>query len=219
MHDITSTIVLATGQNIRVTPHGLKIAGDMTFQQWNDQLKSIQLVKSAFHCVLADHINYGRKQFGDAQVAVALEQAEFDLADVVKADSIGQLTFDFREKHKLNSEHYFVLSKIESGRERERWAAIAKREDLSALELKRSIEAGKILHANQIASSSGQGSGINTIQGVMFRMQQWEREMGGAEKIKSLPSEERKALLNLLTPIIELASTIEQSLAAETYVG
>lgn len=192
----------------------------MTYDQWSELLRTIHSVKSAFHCVLADHINYGREHFGVAQVAIALEQAEFDLADVTKADSIGQLTLDFREKHKLNSEHYFVLSKIEAERERERWASIAQRENLSPLELKRSVDAGKILHAKQIAASSGQGSGINTIQGAIFKMQQWEREMGGIDKITQLPMPEKKALLELLEPMIQLAASLEQSLAIEEpYVG
>jgi hypothetical protein len=220
MTDISSAIILATGQNIRCTPHGLHIEGQINYEQWVNLLKTIHSVKSAFHCVLADHINYGRERFGVAQVAVALEQAEFDLADITKADSIGQLKLDFREKHKLNSEHYFVLSKIENTREQERWASIAERENLSPLELKRSIEAGKILHTPQISANSGQGSGINTIQGAIFKMQQWEREMGGADKIAKLPAPERIALLNLLTPMISLAAAIEASLSTEeTYVG
>jgi len=219
MNDISTSIILSSGQNIRCSPHGLQIDGEISYEQWTNLLKTIHSVKSAFHCVLADHINYGREKFGVAQVAIALEQAEFDLADVTRADSIGQLTLNFREKHKLNSEHYFVLSKIDNDRERERWASIAEREKLSSLELKRSIEAGKILHTSQISANSGQGSGINTIQGAIFKMQQWEREMGGPEKISKLPAPERKALLDLLTPMISLAATIEQSLSTEEYDG
>jgi hypothetical protein len=44
-------------------------------------------------------------------------------------------------------------------------------------------------------------------------MQQWEREMGGVEKIISLPEPERRNLLDLLTPTIALASAIEESLS------
>lgn len=187
----------------------------MTYDQWNSVLRAIHSVKTAYHCILADHINYGREHFGVAEVSVALEQAEFDLADVTKADAIGQLTLDFRGRHQLTSEHYFILSKVESFKERTRWAQIAEREKLSPLELKRSIEAGRILHNDQIQNTSGQGSGINTIQGVIFKMQQWEREMGGVHNIVSLPVEERRNLLELLTPTIALASAIEESLSTE----
>jgi hypothetical protein len=210
-----STIILASGQNIRCTPHGLHIEGHISYEQWLDLLKTIHSVKSAFHCVLADHINYGREKFGVARVAVALEQAEFDLADVTKADSIGQTSLDFREKHALNSEHYFVLSKLPSPQEQERWASIAKRESLSPLELSRSIQAGKILHTSQITALSGQGSGINTIQGVVFKLQQWEREMGGPDRIVKLPTPQRRALLELLTPMITLAAALEESLTGD----
>ena len=209
---MTSALSLTTGQNVQFTAHGLKIDGDMTLPQWTDFLRAIHSIKSAYHCVLADHLNYGRLHFGISEVAIALEQAEFDLADVIKADSIGQLTLDYRQQHELNSEHYFILSKLPDPKARDQWAASARRENLSPLELKRSIEAGKILHTEQIQNNSGQGSGFNTIQGALFKMQQWQRDMGGAEKICALPHAERRNLLELLVPMISLASEIEKSL-------
>ena len=208
-----SALTLTSGQNIQFTHQGLRINGEMTLEQWTEFLHTIHSIKSAYHCVLADHINYGRDKFGIASVAIALEQAEFDLADVTKADSIGQLTLDFRQTHELTAEHYFILSnKLPEESERAHWAKIAAKEKLSPLELKRSIEAGKILKQNEITNTSGQGSGLNTIQGAVFRMQQWERDMGGAEKIIRLPCEDRQSLLELLAPMITLAAAIEESL-------
>lgn len=207
-----SALTLTSGQNLKFTPQGLDIQGDMTLEQWTELLATIHSVKSAYHCILADHINYGRDRFGTSQVALALEQAEFELADVTKADSIGQLTLDFRQTHSLNSEHYFILSKLPSDAERNRWASLAAKEKLSPLELKRSIEAGRLLRSSQIQNASGQGTGINTIQGAVFKMQQWQRDMGGSDKIVTLPSADRRNLLELLTPMITLAAAIEESL-------
>lgn len=210
---MTSALSLTTGQKFKFTPQGLTIDGDMTLQQWTAFLNAIQSIKSAYHCVLADHLNYGRDKFGIAAVAIALEQAEFDLSDVLKADAIGQLDFDFRETHQLNAEHYFILSqKLSDTKERTRWAKIAAKEKLTPLELKRSIEAGKILRAEQIQDHSGQGSGIITIQGALFKMQQWHVKMGGTDSILQLPLEDRQSLLDLLIPAIELAAAIEKSL-------
>lgn len=209
---LPTSLQLSAGLTLEALPHGLSINGDMSLEQWKHVLGSIQNIKSAFHCVLADHLQYGRQKFGDAEIVIALQQAEFDLADVMKADAIGQLTLDFRGKFALNSEHFFVLSKVEITKERTRWAQIAEREKLSPLELKRSIEAGKILKLSSIQNASGQGSGMNTIQGAVFRMQQWEKDMGGKENILKLPLENREALLNLLAPIIDLAGSIEESL-------
>lgn len=209
---LPTSLQLAPGLSLQVLHHGLAINGDMSLDQWKNVLGTLQSVKSSYHCVLADHLQYGRQKFGDAEIVTALQQAEFDLADVMKADAIGQLTLDFRGKFALNSEHFFVLSKVENPKERTRWAQIAEREKLSPLELKRSIEAGKILKLSSIQNHSGQGSGINTIQGAVFRVQQWEREMGGKEKLLKLPKNDRKSLLDLLTPIISLAAEIEESL-------
>jgi len=204
---------LTTGQNIRFTPQGLVIDGEMTIEQWTNFLNTIHSIKSAYHCVLADHLNYGREKFGIAAVAIALEQAEFELADVNKAEAIGQLTFDFRSTHLLNSEHYFILSqKLTEDKDRTRWAKIATKERLTPLELKRSIESGKVLKTAQIQDASGQGSGIVTIQGALFKMQQWHVKMGGTDQILQLPEEDRQNLLALLTPTIELAAALEQSL-------
>lgn len=207
-----TALSLTTGQNMRFSPQGLAIEGEMTLEQWTEFLNTIHSIKSAYHCVLADHLNYGRDKFGIATIAIALEQAEFDLSDVLKAEAIGQLTLDFRATHQLNSEHYFILSKLSDDKERTKWAKLATKNRLTPLELKRSIEAGKILKTDEIQDASGQGSGIVTIQGALFKMQQWQVKMGGTEKILELSSEERLNLLNLLTPTIELAAALEKSL-------
>ena len=207
-----TTLILASGQELHLTQGGLRIEGEMTFDQWKTLLGSLQNVRHAYHCALADALNYGKQKFEAEEIAKALEQLEFDLNEVNKAESIGQLSLDFRERHPLTSEHYFVLSKHDATTAK-KWAIIAKDKGLSALELKRSIEAGKLLRTSDIAETSGQGAGINTIQGVIFRLNNWERTMGGRDKILILPAAERRNLMELLRPTIELAAMIEDSLS------
>ena len=211
----TSSLQLAaTGTPATITRMGIRLDGDLTKEEWVNLLTSLQCVKHAYHNTLADVLNYGRKKFGQEAVTQCLEQLEFELADVTKADAIGKLDYDFRLAYPLTSEHYFVLSHLEEPA-RSKWAKIAEKQKLSALELKRSIEAGKVLRLAEIQANSGQSTGINTIQGVVFRMQQWQQSMGGTEKILHLPIPERQNLLTLLTPAIELAAKLEQSLTAD----
>lgn len=210
-----SSLSLTTGQNINFTPQGISIDGDMTLPQWTAFLNTLHSVKDAYHCALADTINYGLDKFGQAEVSMALEQAEFDVTDVTKATTIGTLSLTFRQTFHLSSEHYFVLSKIEDDKERVRWAKVAVTEKLTALELKRSIESGKIMRSSTIQKDSGQGSGINTIQGAIFKLDQWKKAMGGEVNIVLLPAQERRNLLELLTPTITLAAAIEASLVGE----
>jgi len=206
------SLQLSTGKSFRLGRCGLQIDAELTHAEWKNLLASLQAVKHAYHCSLADVISYGQARFGIDDVALALEQLEFDLSEVTKAEAIGLLEFDFREKHQLTSEHYFILSRLDAAG-RTKWAKLASKEKLTALELKRSIEAGRVTRLAEIQANSGQGSGINTIQGVAFRMQQWEKSMGGTDKILHLPLSDRQNLLKLLTPTIELAAKLEQSLA------
>ncbi len=206
------SLQLPSGKSFHLARCGLQIDADLTRDEWKSLLASLRAVKHAYHCSLADVIAYGQARFGIDDVALALEQLEFDLSEVTKAEAIGLLEFDFREKHQLTSEHYFILSRLDVAG-RTKWAKLASKEKLTALELKRSIEAGHVTRLAEIQANSGQGSGINTIQGVAFRMQQWEKSMGGTDKILHLPLSDRQNLLKLLTPTIELAAKLEQSLA------
>jgi hypothetical protein len=207
-----SSLSLTNGQNIKFTPQGITITGDMTLPQWTEFLHAIRSVNSAYHCALADAINYGREHFGDDAVAVAVEQVEFDLADVAKASNIGTLPLSFRQKYHLSSEHYFVLSRIEDPAMQDTWAATAIKHGLTALELKRSIEAGSVVRAKQIGNVSGQGSGFNTIQGICFRLQQWEKSMGGVANIAKLTADELRQLADMLTPTLELVQAIADAI-------
>ncbi len=203
-----SSLSLTSGQKIQFTPQGISIIGDMTLPQWTEFLHAIRSVNSAYHCALADAINYGREHFGDDAVSVAMEQVEFDLADVAKASNIGTLSLSFRQTYHLSSEHYFVLSRLDDSEAQNTWASTAIKHGLSALELKRSIEAGAVVRTKQIGNVSGQGTGFNTIQGICFRLQQWEKAMGGVAKISQLNADELRKLAELLTPTIELVQAI-----------
>ena len=207
------SLALPSGKSFQFSHYGLRFDGELKYNEWEQIINALHCVKQAYHCSLGDMISYGARKFGDAKVAATLEQMEFEMADVAKATAIGTLAIDFRETHELSAEHYFVLSKIEEPA-RTKWAKLASKNHLSALELKRSVEAGAILRLSQIQSESGQGSGITTIQGVVFKLQQWEKAMGGSAGILSLPPKDRGDLLELLTPAVALAAKLEESLLA-----
>jgi hypothetical protein len=198
----------------QISRSGLRIEGKLSLDEWTQIIRSLRDVRHAYHCALADAICYGKENFGAENVANTLEQTEFDFQDISKATAIGTLALGFREAHDtLTSEHYFILSGVEEP-ERSKWAEIAQREGLKPIELKRSIEAGQILRLADIASGSGQGSGITTIQGAIFKLRQWQNTMGGPDRILELPRTQLNELLTLLTPIIELASQIEQRISS-----
>lgn len=197
------------GRKVQITPMGLRFVGKMTWDQWYDLLRSAKLFKECGDFIYADIIGHGRREFGDALVAEAIEQLQFDWQDTLRAYAIGQILFDFRSE-KLSSEHYYVLgSAITDEKERMRWAAIAEKHELSALELKKSIEAGKVVRQEDVNSSSGRGAGIANMQALRFWFGRWEKQAGGHEAILKWPSEQKRKWLDEVKPIVDLYKEME----------
>lgn len=205
------TLALKSGAKVTITPFGAEIDGHLSFTEWREVLGCLNRIKHSYLSTLADVTTYGRREFGDERVQDAIEQLEFDLSDAVKAAAIGTLPMEMRRANKLNSEHAFLLSSLDDA-ERDRWAQLTFENELNPLELKRSIEAGRIVRQKELLEAAGHGAGINTIQGAAFGVRRWETQMGGREKILALPAGDRSKLLDVLRPIIEIAAAIEASL-------
>ena len=197
---------------VQITEHGLRFTRLVSFDEWQEVMRSIKRVKRSYLCIFADAAAYGRKTFGDEAVNETIEQLEFDLQDAVKAHSISLISLDERNQYNLSPEHAYVLgTKLDDPKERTRWAALCEKHGLTAHELKRSIEAGKIIRAADMKEAAGHTGGIPTIQGVRFHFERWRRNQG-AEEILRLPVEDRRKTLETLAPIVELAAAIEASL-------
>ncbi len=210
--DPDSDLEFLSNGTATVTPYGLQIHRPLTWAEWQRHMASLRTVKCAYLSLLGDLTRHGIEQFGAERVSAEMEQLEFDLADATKADAIGHLPLDLRTRHQLGSETSYILATcIDSEKEREKWAATATREKLSAFELKASIEAGRILRREEIEEKNGHGPGIATIQGVRFQFDKWLRGVDRQALLKKGPDEKRQLLATLM-PFIELANEIEQSL-------
>ena len=192
------------------------IPGKISYERWRDLLAAWKQIKGIWELGFADFINYGRKQFGEEKVDVALQQLEFDLGDANRALAIGMTPLGLRIEE-LTVEHYYLLGKAErdgklTAKERGRWAAVAHKEKLSALELQKSLEAGKVVRLAVIEGMSGRDSGVASIQGISFWFERWESQVGGEEKILSWDKDTKLQFLQHARPIADLVAKVEKSL-------
>lgn len=209
----TSEGLLSDGV-MTVTPFGAEIHRPLTIDEWKQRVRMLQTVHRSYLSALADLTKHGIEQFGPEVVSQEFEQLEFDLQDATKADVISRLPLDVRQQYRIGSNIAFIIvTLIEDPKEREKWAAVAARENLSELELKASIKAGRILRKDEIDNRAGHSSSIPTVQGARFTFDRWLRSAGGEEKVLALPKKERAAVLKTLEPIIALAAHIEESLS------
>ena len=211
-----STTLTIQGTNVAIERHGIQlIDGALNFEQWRAYLDGYRQVNNAYIEGLADLIRYGRSNFGDNETEDALKQLEFSLADAQHAASIGQTTFEFRDEFGLSSEHYYLLGKLPDDDTRRHWAGLAKKHDLTALELKRSIEGGKVIKTDEISQRSGRDSGgLMTVQALVFSFERWEKQVGGEAKVLSWDRDRRQQWLQEMNPMLTLADRVRQSLDA-----
>lgn len=203
------------GRKFRLTEHGLEFVGKMPVEHWQNLMLALKRVRGSWDMCLATAVRYGVNEYGLEVVQETLRQQEFDYQDAVRALSVAQLELDFSSFTGLTNEHYLVLSMAypDSQEEQEKWARIALEEGMDALRLKRSIEEGRVMSADEIAKQSGRGSGgLGYLEGFGMLFHQWERRIGGKQKLLELDEESKRRWLESVRPVVSLAREVEDSL-------
>ena len=206
-------IIAPNNPGLTVSQHGLLISRQLSYEEWIEMLEQAKHAKSSYLNILSDITSYGRRCFGDDRVNEAIEQLEFDLSDATKAEVISRVGLEQRTTHNLSSEHAYIIGKfVETDADREKWSGLCNEYSLTAHELKKSIEKGEVIRADEISEKSGHTEGISTVQAVHFSFLKWQRQFKDPKEILKLPKGEREKILKQLTPIIQLAADIESSI-------
>jgi hypothetical protein len=195
---------------VRITALGLEVVQDMTLEQVRELLLAFKNMDSVCALNLSDLLAYGHKTFGAEQMELLLEEVSFDYSVARKAISLMDIPAGLRHV-KLNKEHYFVVSAL-TYVEQAKWLKLTIEEDLTPLELKRSIEAGLLLRKGDISDLSGSNSGISTYQAVITGFERWCKKVGGTEKITAWADEHKRRWLQDMSSVVSLIETVRKSL-------
>jgi hypothetical protein len=190
----------------RWTPTGLDIPETTTLENVKEILRAFKAFETTGTLALADLLSFVKQRGWEKEVEQYMAQLEFDLSSVRRAQAVNEVPRALRNP-KLNSEHYWVVSSLEK-HDQTKWLATAVKHGLSGFELKRSIEAGKVLRKEQIEMMSGQNSGILTYQGILTDWKRWSAKVGGDDGILSWPSQAQDRWLEDTRPIVELRERV-----------
>lgn len=190
----------------RWTPNGLDIPETTTLENVKEILRAFKAFETTGALALADLLNFVKQRGWEKEVEQYMAQLEFDLSSVRRAQAVNEVPKALRNP-KLNSEHYWVVSNLER-EDQTKWLALAVKHDLTGFELKRSIEAGKVLKKEQIEMISGQGSGILNYQGILTDWKRWESKIGGDDGILSWPGHLQDRWIEDTRPIVELRDRV-----------
>lgn len=190
----------------RWTPTGLDIPETTTLDNVKEMLRCFKAFETTGTLALADLLSFVRQRGWELEVEQYMAQLEFDLSSVRRAQAVNEVPRALRSP-KLNAEHYWVVSGLDKDQQT-KWLATAAKHELTGFELKRSIEAGKVLHKEQIDMLSGAGSGILTYQGILTDWKRWEAKVGGDEGILAWPAHAQERWLEDTQPIVELRQRV-----------
>lgn len=159
---------------------------------------------------IADWRRCGRREFGDEVVEQEERQLEMHFKDLKAAEAIEAL--EGRGARAASDEHAFVASRLcDSPEEAEAWLQKAEDHDLSALELQRSIKAGKIVLDEDAAPSVNAGdksSGLVTIEGISAQFALWLKKVEEDGFPEQWDARRLNMVRDLLNPVREVAAKV-----------
>jgi hypothetical protein len=122
---------------------------------------------------MADWRMEGRRQFGDAIVAEAERQLEFEFKDLRAAEALERL--DGVHPSAPSDAHAFVAAKLcKDSDDAQEWLEKARTENLSPVELQKSIRAGEIVRDEPTKSTGSASTGILTLEAIHMDFLRWK---------------------------------------------
>lgn len=207
--DTPYTLSLA-GNPIAWDGTGLVIPENTSMEDVASLIKGVACFRSNMVLVLSDALSYALENGWEEQLHLALEESHLLEADVTRAMAIAKVPRGLRSRH-LNEEHYFVVSQLDRPQQT-KWLKAAVEHKLSGFELKRSIEAGKVLKKKDLEALSGRGSGIPNYHAAILDWKRWTSQIGGSENLHSWPTDSLERFLADVGPIRETISAAEEEL-------
>jgi len=209
MKNIGENKLLQLSDCVELADGGLRFKEGTTWEEWADSMAKLKLINSQYKLMLGDAIAFGRRKYGDTKVDEYCEQLELPLTDVNQARIMGSTPLEKREEFKnLNAEHFFMAGRLVEGEEeRMEWLRQADRNELTAVELKESIESGQITKLNTNNNTSGRNSGsLMTIEAISLNFAQWKKQV--ADTSDDWNTDQMKEFLDATAEIVKMHKLI-----------
>lgn len=169
-------------QNLELTlPEGLCTfsRGALVFtrtpsqEEWEQIGRYVHAARGSSLRWMADWRMEGRRHFGDEVVAEAERQLEFEFKDLRAAEALEKL--DGVHPSAPSDAHAFVAAKLcENSTDAQEWLEKAREENLSPVELQKSIKAGEIVRETSGSAPTGSaGSGVLTLEAIHMDFRRW----------------------------------------------
>lgn len=201
-------------KHVTITSKGIEFPESTDFETWQQVCRMLKSVKDSYHLALSDSIKFGTRKFGAERVQQTMVQLELPFSEFRMAGNIARIPTGLRKNaENLTSEHFYVVGKAfpDDTEMQEKWLKTASEEKLKPTELRRSVDAGYVVHDDRDRTGRGSG-GIVTLQKIAFSFSIWLSQVGGEEKVMEWSREQKIAFLKETTDLSKLRDKILESL-------
>jgi|688.fasta_scaffold00471_106 hypothetical protein len=198
----------APSQYFRIDGRKLIINDDLEWSEYVSGMALFKKLNSDLKLYYSQYVAFGQLKFGAERINACMAQLEFDLDDAKKAVEIASIPEDIRHDN-LKAEHYIALSR--SGlkkRDMAKWSKIASEQNLTAGQLKVSIQHGEVITETQARQEN---HGTLSLHGISMSVEVWLRRAGGLDALRKKPADERKMLAEQLKLAVDIHKALTEA--------
>jgi hypothetical protein len=187
-------------QYVTFTPTGMVVKEGITDKQSRGILTFLRGIDTAMEFYIGDWIAQHKKSFGVDSCNEALQQEEFDFVRAVRAERLSSIPAEIRNPKLSVNHHAAIVGKTKDPEAIQSWLVEAEKQNLSPMELSRSVRAGHVITKAGIAKSCPSKVGFYTIHAIRMDFDRWLRQRD-PEDWNDLDREE---FLKMARPIYDL---------------
>ncbi len=216
---MTESFPIPTGK-VTVTPVGLEIASDLTFEEWSGLASHIGQAARSVAFVIGDWLHYGQTAFqgDDANPAVGARIASERYEAALAATGLDRTTLynyayvsrnvpSSLRSERLSWEHHRMIAKLPPA-EQQAWLRRCLDQEaagrpISSRRLRKSISLGRIATAEDMEPDPAD-KGITNHIPFVNRLVGWWRRMQDSRFLENATREQREALKRDLQPVVRI---------------
>lgn len=215
--DPVNTPIPLPPDKVRISPTGLEVSGELTFDEWRALAGHIGRAARSIGFVIGDWLVYGQGLFGaDGAAGARVDAAAYQLA--VEATGLDLSTLQNYayvsrsipvsvRSERLSWEHHRLIAKLPHDQQ-QRWIGLCHDEDdagrrMSTRRLRKSLNLGRVANDSDLQTQDCDRA-IDSHVPFVNRLVVWWKRMQGDGFLDHATPEQRQAIKDDLSPVVNI---------------
>lgn len=212
--------------NVRISPLGLEIRGDVSFAEWKRLAPKIGAAVRSCAFVVGDWLVYGEDRFGaqltlpgiDPGPSRSVSREQYDAARIatgIDPAILANYAYVARNvpreirRECLSWEHHRAVAKLEEPDQR-RWLDVAAKEELTSRRLRASITAGRVVPIEELGAPADLGIPNHIVP--INRLAAWWGQVTATDWLQRRTVDQLEAMLRDFAPVEAIVGQIRSAI-------